>query len=86
MRKLPFQIGSGLELNRQVDPWRRRMPAQVYIGRDMPKRVFPPAQPATFGKRKVQPDSIMRPRRFSLVRLASSLFQAPRKTRRTNAR
>jgi hypothetical protein len=86
MRKMPFQIGSGLEINRQQDPWRRRMPAQIYIGPDLPKRSFPAAQPATFGKRRVQPDSVMRPRRFSLVRLASSLFQAPRKTRRTNAR
>ncbi len=86
MRKMPFQIGSGLELNRQEGPWRRRMPAQIYIGRDLPKRSFPPAQPVTFGKRRVQPDSTMSPRRFSLVRLAGSLFQAPRKTRRTNAR
>ena len=86
MRKMPFQIGSGLEFNRQEDPWRRRMPAQIYIGRDLPKRSFPPAQPATFGKRRVQPDSVMTPRPFSLARFASSLFQAPRKTRRTNAR
>jgi hypothetical protein len=85
MRKLPFQIGSGLELNRQVDPWRRRMPAHVHIGRELPKRAFPPAQPVTFGKRRERPAMVMRARRFSLARLMS-LFQDPRKTRRTNAR
>lgn len=85
MRKLPFQIGSGLELVRPMDPWRRRMPAQKHIGRDLPKRGFPPAQPVTFGKRSERPTVVMRARRFSLARLVS-LIQGPRKTRRTNAR
>ena len=85
MRKMPFQIGSGLELNRQVDPWRRRMPAQIYIGHDQPKRAIPPAKPVTFGKRSERPAMVMRDRRFSLARLVS-LFQGPKKTRRTKAR
>ena len=87
MRKMPFQIGSGLELNRQVDPWRRRMPAQIYIARETARRFNTAAhKPVTFGKRKVEPETVIRTRRFSLARLAGSLFQAPRKTRRTNAR
>ena len=85
MRKLPFQIGSGLELNRQEDPWRRRMPAQIYISPEIPKRVIAPAKPVTFGKRNERPAMVMRARRFSLCRL-TSLFQSPRKTRRTKLR
>lgn len=85
MRKMPFQIGSGLELSRQEDPWRRRMPAQVYIGPELPKRVIPPAKPVTFGKRGERPAMVMRARRFSLSRLVG-LFQGPRKTRRTKLR
>ena len=85
MRKMPFQIGSGIELSRQVDPWRRRMPAQIYIGRDLPKRANPPVKPVTFGKRSERPAMVMRDRRFSLARLVS-LIQGPGKTRRTKAR
>ena len=85
MRKMPFQIGPDLELVRPMDPWRRRMPAQMYIGREMPKRGSSLAQPVAFGKRSERPAVVMRDRRFSLARLVS-LIQGPRKTRRTNAR
>jgi hypothetical protein len=61
------------------------MPAHVYIGRDLPKRVYPPAQPAVFGKRRERTATITTTRRFSLSRL-TSLFYGPRNTRRTNAR
>jgi hypothetical protein len=85
MRKLPFQIGTGFEFKPAEDPWRRRMPAQVYIGAEKPKRVIAPAKPVTFGKRSDRPTMVMRARRFSLSRL-TSLFQSPRKTRRTKPR
>ena len=85
MRKFPFQIEADLQFTPQKDPWRRRMPTQVYIARDLPRRAGPPARPAPFGKRSDRPTSVMRMRRFSLSRLAS-LFQGPRKTTRTNAR
>ena len=85
MRKMPFRIGTDLEFKPQEDPWQRRMPTQVYIGRDFPKRVVS-AQPVTFGQRRAPSNAARRPRRFSLVRLAGSLFQGPRKTRRTKLR
>lgn len=85
MRKLPFQIGTGFEFRPAEDPWRRRMPAQIYIGHDLPKRATPPAKPVTFGNRSERPAMVMRARRFSRSRL-TSLFQSPRKTRRTKLR
>lgn len=85
MRKLSYQFGTSYEPTPVQDPWRRRMPAQVYIGRDLPKRVYAPAQPATFGRRREPTTTITTTRRFSLARL-TSLFYGPRNTRRTNAR
>ena len=85
MRKLPFQIGTGFEFKPAEDPWRRRMPSTVYIGRETPKRAPLPAKPVTFGKRTERPATVMQARRVSLSRL-TSLFQGPRKTRRTKPR
>ena len=85
MRKLPYQFGTSYESTPVQDPWRRRMPAHIYIGRDLPKRVFPPAKPVTFGKRREHPETVVTTRRFSFARLAR-LFQGPRNTRRTKLR
>jgi len=86
MRKLPYQFGTSYDPKPAEDPWRRRMPAQIYIGRDLPKRSFPPAPPVTFGLRRERTATVVTTtRRFSLARLVS-LFQGPRNTRRTKAR
>jgi hypothetical protein len=74
MRRFTFQFGSGSGLDEQrlEDPFRRRMPATVHIGREVPRRINTPApKPVTFGKRNDGP--------------AVLLFQDPRNTRRTNA-
>ena len=85
MRKLPYQIGTGFEFRPAEDPWRRRMPTLIYIGREASKRSAAAARPVTFGKRSERPPVVMPARRFSLSRL-TSLFQGPRKTRRTKLR
>ena len=85
MRKLPYQFGTSYESTPVQDPWRRRMPTHIYIGRDLPKRSFPPAQPVTFGQRRERTTTITTTRRFSFARL-TDLFQGPRNTRRTKAR
>jgi hypothetical protein len=85
MRKLPCQFGTSYESTPVQDPWRRRMPAHVYIGRELPKRAYPPAQPTAFGKRRERTTTITTTYRFSLSGL-TSLFYGPRNTRRTNAR
>ena len=88
MRRFSYQIGagSGLDENRVQDPWRRRMPTVAHIGSEVPRRIKTPRpQPLTFGKRSQQPTTVVTTRRFSLARL-TGLFQAPRNTRRTNAR
>jgi hypothetical protein len=85
MRKLAYQIGTGFQSRLAEDPWRRRMPTQVYIGRETTKRHAGPAKPVTFGKRTERPATVMTDRRFSLARL-TSFFRGPRKTRRTKLR
>ena len=85
MRKLPYQFGTSYESTPVKDPWRRRMPAQIYIGRETPPRLAAPAKPVTFGLRRERPATVMQARRFSLSRL-TSLFYGPRKTRRTKLR
>jgi hypothetical protein len=85
MRKLSYQFGTAYETTPVQDPWRRRMPTQMYIGPDPKRRPHKPAQPAVFGKRRQQPETVITTQRFSLTRL-TRLFQGPRNTRRTNAR
>jgi hypothetical protein len=86
MRRTLFQYGSGLDEKGEADPWRRRMPTQKYISRESAGRFNTTEQkPLTFGKRKVEPETVIPTRGFTLARLAS-LFQGPRKTRRTKAR
>jgi hypothetical protein len=86
MRRVLFQFGSGLDEKGEPDPWRRRMPTLKHIGRHAPRRFNTTAQkPLTFGKRTVEPETVIRTRSLSFARLAS-LLQGPRKTRRTKAR
>jgi hypothetical protein len=85
MRKLPYQFGTSYDSTPVQDPWRRRMPAQIYIGPDL-SRFAPTVQPLTFGKRRQQPTTITTGRRRSSLARLVSLFQGPRKTRRTKLR
>jgi hypothetical protein len=85
MRKLPYQFGTSYDSTPVQDPWRRRMPAQIYIGPDLSRFARQP-QPLTFGKRRQQPATVTTRRRpFSLARWLG-LIQGPKKTRRTKLR
>ena len=84
MRQMPFRIGSASEIKRQEDPWKRRMPTQVYIGRARPERLASD-EAVTFGKRRPPASPVKRPRRSVLARLVK-LLQGPRKIRRTKLR
>jgi hypothetical protein len=86
MRRLPFQIGTDLQVKQVEDPWRRRMPSTIYIAPVKPKRAAAPAAPVAFGKRPSEDRPTARRKlRLSLSNLAG-FFQGPRKTRRTKAR
>jgi hypothetical protein len=86
MRRLSYRIGTSYETRPVEDPWRRRMPAQIYIGPDLPRGPgAQPRKPMPFGKRGERPTTVMTTRRFSFARLFS-LLQGPRNTRRTKVR
>jgi hypothetical protein len=86
MRRLSYRIGTSYETTPVEDPWRRRMPAQIYIGPDLHKLANAGSpKPTPFGKRRERPPTVMTARRFSFARLAS-VFQGPRNTSRTKLR
>ena len=86
MRKFAYQFGTSYDSIPVQDPWRRRMPTQVYIGPELSRYARQP-QPVVFGKRRQPQPVTVSPRRrpSSLARLLR-LIQGPKKTRRTKLR